>query len=99
MTYSYELTSEASEDVFESYLWYEKQKLGLGEEFLEELDRCKESILLNPETYQIIYEGRVRRFLVKRFPFIILYLLEGDKVIVLSVFNTNQSPKKWKKRF
>ncbi len=98
MPYNYNLSQEAEDDMLEAYVWYEQQKSGLGEEFLESLDKARQAILHNPETYRIRYKKKVRAFLVDRFPYLILYVLEKKDANVISVFNTSRDPKTWKKR-
>jgi toxin ParE1/3/4 len=43
----------ATIEVLEAYDWYELQKEGLGSEFLEELDRFIEQLLMNPNTHSL----------------------------------------------
>jgi toxin ParE1/3/4 len=45
MSYNYNLSREAEDDMLEAYVWYERQKPGLGEEFLESLDKASQAIL------------------------------------------------------
>jgi toxin ParE1/3/4 len=98
MPYSYNLSLEAEDDILEAYVWYEQQKSGLGEEFLDGLEKARYSVLQNPATYRIRYKKKVRAFLVDRFPYLILYVLQKNDVNVISVFNTSRHPKVWKKR-
>lgn len=35
---------EAELDIAEAYVWYEKRRIGLGEEFLSSVDACVEGI-------------------------------------------------------
>ena len=98
MRYNYQLSEEAEWDVYESYLWYEKQKEGLGEEFLEALDAAKQSIVSNPKTYRIRYKRKVRAFVVTRYPYLVIYVVNGNDIDVISVFNTHKHPQGWKKR-
>jgi len=98
MPYKYQLSEEAEEDIFDGYLWYEKQKTGLGEEFLEALDGAEQTIVSNPNTYQVRYKKKVRTFVVNRFPYLIFYVIDGKNIDVISVFNTKQHPKEWKDR-
>jgi plasmid stabilization system protein ParE len=44
MPYNYQLSEEAESDVYDSYVWYEKQREGLGEEFLDALDTAERAI-------------------------------------------------------
>ncbi|PZX47599.1 type II toxin-antitoxin system RelE/ParE family toxin [Algoriphagus chordae] len=98
MPYNYQLSEEAESDVYESYIWYETQQIGLGEKFLESINAAAQTIISNPKTYRIRYKKIVRAFVVNRFPYLILYVVNGNNIDVIAVFNTNQHPKKWKKR-
>ncbi|QCK14483.1 type II toxin-antitoxin system RelE/ParE family toxin [Mangrovivirga cuniculi] len=98
MTYNYRFSEEAESDIYDSYLWYEKQRSGLGEEFLKELENAARAIISNPTTYRIRFKKKVRVFVVNRFPYLILYIVNGGNIDAISVFNTNQDSKKWKKR-
>lgn len=82
MLYKYQLSEEAESDVYEAYVWYEKQREGLGEEFLEALDSAKEAIINNPKTYRIRYKKKVRGFLVSRFPYLLLYAVNENNIDV-----------------
>ena len=70
----------------------------LGEKFLDSLDAAKQAIINNPATYRIHYKKTVRGFVFKDFPYLVLYIIKGNNIDVISVFNTSQDPKKWKKR-
>jgi toxin ParE1/3/4 len=98
MPYNYQLSEEAESDVYDSYRWYENQKEGLGEQFLNALDTAEQAITNNPQAYSFRYKKKVKGFVVDRFPYLIMYILSGNNIDVLSVFNTNQHPKKWKNR-
>jgi plasmid stabilization system protein ParE len=52
MPYNYNLSQEAENDMLEAYTWYEQQRVGLGEEFLESLDKACQSIIQNPAGYR-----------------------------------------------
>lgn len=62
MPYNYNLSQEAEEDMLDAYVWYEQQKSGLGEEFLECLEKARQAILRNPFTYRIRFKKNVRFF-------------------------------------
>jgi toxin ParE1/3/4 len=98
MTFNYRLSEEAETDIYESYIWYENQQVNLGEKFLDRLDAARQSIIKNPESYQVRYKKKVRGFVTMDFPFLVLYIINGNDVDVISVFNTSQHPKKWKER-
>lgn len=98
MIYSYLLSEEAENDVYEAYEWYENQKKGLGEGLLRSLDFAQEAILNNPLTYRVCYKKKVRRFVMHTFPYLIFYIVNKQEIHVIAVFNTHQHPKRWKKR-
>ena len=98
MAYNYRLSEEAEADVRDSYLWYEQQKVDLGEEFLMALDAAEKTIVRNPRASRIRFRKKVRAHVVDRFPYLILYIIEQDDINVISVFNTHQHPGKWKQR-
>jgi len=47
------IAPEVEQDVAEAYAWYEKQRPGLGEEFLGCVDALVHSILRMPDMYAI----------------------------------------------
>lgn len=91
------LLPDAIEDVKGAYDWYESQSSGLGKEFLRSVDACLSLAKRNPEINALIYKT-FRRALVRHFPFAIFYEIEGDGLVVYSVFHCAQDPKRWKKR-
>jgi|SRR6056297_712791 len=98
MHYKFRLSRQAEQDVLEGYLWYEKKRKGLGDEFLQEIDRAEKAIVSNPGTFPFRYKKKLRGFVIRRFPYLILYILDNDNIIVFSVFNTRQNPERLKGR-
>jgi hypothetical protein len=60
-----------------AYLWYEEQRPGLGEDFLEAIDVAIASVLAFPEAYPIIHRD-ARRVLLERFPYGLYYRIAGQ---------------------
>ncbi|MEA3241301.1 MAG: type II toxin-antitoxin system RelE/ParE family toxin [Pseudomonadota bacterium] len=86
-------TNKSKEDLEIAIAWYEKQRRGLGFEFLDCVEVAIKSIVERPELYQIYYSP-FRGCIVRRFPFVIFYTIENDEIIVHSVFDSRQDPKK-----
>lgn len=82
MKYKISVKDEAELDLLEAFDWYETEKPGLGNEFLNELDKCIVHLENNPLQYQIIYKN-VRRILLQRFPFGVFYLVETNIVHII----------------
>lgn len=93
MTYALEIKHEANIEIIEAYLYYEDKRNRLGEEFLAHLDSYFKRITANPKHFPQKRKP-YREAFIKRFPFIIIYEIEKQKVIVYSVFNTWKNPEK-----
>jgi len=66
----------AKRDVKKAYEWYEEQRPGLGEAFLERVEDCLKAIGRNPTACQVIALN-ARRAIVKQFPYVIFYRIEA----------------------
>lgn len=86
-------TARSKEDLDIAIAWYEKQRRGLGFEFLDCIEVAVKSILENPKMYRIYY-SHFRGCVVRRFPFSIIYTIEGNEIVVHSVFDNRQNPNK-----
>ena len=91
------LLPAAKRDVKKAYEWYEEQKSGLGEIFLERVEECLRAIGRNPKAFRIVARD-ARRAVVKQFPYVIFYRIEARTIYVYSVFHTSQNPQKWMDR-
>ncbi len=86
-------TQRAKNDIEIAFEWYEKQRRGLGFDFLDCVELAVKSIIENPEIFMIFYSV-FRRCLIRRFPFSVFYTIESNVVIVHSVFDNGQDPEK-----
>lgn len=88
------LRPEAEADLQEARLWYETQRVGLGDELLGEVERTLTLIQENPRMYPEIHTS-VRRGLLRRLPYGAFYLVEAETVVVLAVLHQARSPDLW----
>jgi plasmid stabilization system protein ParE len=91
------LLPPAKRDVKKAYEWYDEQKPGLGEVFLERVGACLKAIGRSPTAFQLVAFD-ARRAIVKQFPYVIFYRIEAKAIYVYSVFHTSQDPQKWMDR-
>lgn len=83
--------------------WYEAQVPGLGRAFLGELDATLAFVLRHPAMYEAVDPagpaGDVRRALLHRFPYALVYEVgpEGD-IVVLACFHVRQDAQDWPSR-
>ncbi len=97
MKYKIIIRPEAENDLREAFSWYEDRRLGLGYDFLLQVDAGMRFIERNPEVHPLEYKG-ARKHLIKRFPYKIIYLVEEEKIIVLAVIHGKRRPSLLKKR-
>ena len=88
---------EAEAELAEAFGWYEQQNPGLGAEFLRSADAALQSILRAPQQYPRVHKA-IRRALVRRFPYGVFFIEEGDRIVVLAVFHARRNPKHWRDR-
>jgi len=97
MTFPLNLESEAEADLAEAYLWYENQRTGLGREFIECVETVFARIQNTPELYAATYKN-VRQVLVRRFPYVVCYVFEENRVDVVAVFHAHRDSSIWQSR-
>ena len=76
----------AQNDIREAYDWYEKQRSGLGDEFLISIADALSRLEFGPERLPVFYRG-FRRILARRFPYRIFFRIEKDFVIVFRILH------------
>jgi plasmid stabilization system protein ParE len=86
-------TDRAKDDVELAFVWYERQRRGLGFEFLDCVEIAIKFIIENPDMYRIHYLN-FRGSVVRRFPFSVFYTVEENEIVVHSVFDNRQDPDK-----
>lgn len=88
----------AEREFDDSIAWYNKEREGLGQEFRAAIEHCFQRITENPELFTKV-RGEVRRAVVLgRFHFVIHFLIEKNRVVILSVFHTSRDPGQLKHR-
>ena len=88
---------EARVEFNEAIDWYEAQRAGLGTKFATRIREVLDRIAADPQRHAPVYLD-VRKVLVPKFPYAILYREEPGEVIVVSVFHTSRDPSIWKAR-
>ena len=87
----------ALQDMDDAYAWYETQKPGLGEDFLQAVDDVMASLVESPMRYRVLVLD-TRQALVRRFPYRVLYRILGDEVVVVACFHASRDPRRWGER-
>ena len=84
-------------EVKASYEWYQNQAVGLGEDFLTELETAYQAIIEFPNTWPKFQNGS-RRFLLSKFPFSVIYRFDQKTVYVVAVMHNSRKPGYWSER-
>ncbi len=91
------LDPEARDEFDDGYDFYQRQRLGKGEQFADAVQVVLDRIGRNPQLHQCVF-GDVRRAVVRRFPYCVYYREEPTRVRVISVFHTSRDPAIWQAR-
>ncbi len=96
MTFSFH--PEAESEFREAIDYYEDRESGLGYDFSIEVFTTIQNIVNHPTAWPIIEED-MRRCLVNRFPYGVIYSIEQDKIFILAVMHLRRHPDYWKNRY
>ena len=77
--------------------WYKRERTGLGEAYLTEVEQVLRIIAINPALFPEVFSG-VRQEVVKRFPYCLYYRSRGETIVVLAVFHSARNPTAWQTR-
>jgi plasmid stabilization system protein ParE len=91
------LATEAEREAHEAFLWYAARDPTVADRFeaqvLAAFDRLAEAPEQGPEI-----EPGVRRLVLHRFPYGLLYTVEPDRILVLTVMHLRRRPGYWRGR-
>lgn len=77
--------------------YYNKERAGLGDEFLTEILSALQRIAEHPHAWHA-YSRRTRRCQIKRFPYAIIYRTAGSGILIVAVAHMHREPGYWKNR-
>lgn len=89
------ILEEADREWTDAARWYEEQKTGLGERFIQKVEEKITLITSFPQRYPK-RRGNFREALVNVFPYIIIYTFyEKEELITISsIFHASRDPKR-----
>ena len=96
-SYTVIIQLEAEQDLDEVYHYFESQQQGLGFEFLAEITETIEVLEDNPMLFQRVYR-EMRRAIVKRFGYNLIYKVIENKVFILAIMHGTRDPERWQGR-
>ena len=95
---NYHFHPEALNEYAEATQYYAEISHSLAMNFISQVEKGINEILLHPQAWQLIEED-VRRYLLKRFPFGIYYTIEASgSIMIQAVMHLSRKPGYWKTR-
>lgn len=93
---SFTIAPAAQLELIEAAAWYDDIRLGLGTEFLDAIQHAFARVAAEPRLYATLEYStasrrEVRRYCLRRFPYVIVCWIEGDSVTVVAVSHARQS--------
>lgn len=95
--YSIEISEEAENDFDNSYAYYNDESPNVANKFFQFINDSLENIIKSPLSFQKIHKD-LRKFTVKKFPFVIYYQVVGYTIKIIAIFHTSRNPKIWSER-
>lgn len=77
--------------------FYAERQPGLELRFIENVEAAIQRICETPRAWRI-FDGEIRRCLVRVFPYAVLYSVEPERVLVLAVMHCHREPGYWRHR-
>jgi len=93
----YEFHPGAEQEFIEAAAYYERTVTGLGERFSGEMRQVIERLLEYPELGSPI-DADLRRLVLPRFPYFLIYSVTTDLLRVVAVAHAHRRPGYWRSR-
>jgi len=93
----YSFHPEAEAEFVQAIEYYEECEASLGYDFAVEVYSAIERTMAYPRAWPTIEED-IRRSLVRRFPYGILYAEEDEELFIVAVMHLHRDPDYWKHR-
>ncbi|HTF86868.1 MAG TPA: type II toxin-antitoxin system RelE/ParE family toxin [Planctomycetota bacterium] len=92
MIRSVEFLPEARQEMADAFWWYENRRSGLGSAFLLAMEAALRAIRRVPEGLELIAMN-TRKVVIRRFPYLLFYVVEGSRILVTGVFHARRNPR------
>jgi plasmid stabilization system protein ParE len=77
--------------------WYAERSSHAAARFSEELDAAEAAIAAFPDAWPLFDHG-TRRYLLRRFPFSIVYDIQPEHILIVAVAHAHRRPGYWRPR-
>ena len=87
----------AESELEEAIAYFNRQVEGLGNRFEREVEATVALITQHPEIGSPITK-RVRKFRVRKFKHKVIYIVDGDEIIIIAIAHHKKRPRYWRHR-
>jgi toxin ParE1/3/4 len=87
----------AEQELLEAADFCKTRAVGLGNDFIREVEHMLAQIVASPEAGNILART-IRRWLVRRFPFAILYQAGAENLSMIALMHLRRRPGYWRRR-
>lgn len=95
--FSIDLSAEAEVDFDKSFEFYFEDSPKVADTFFKQINHSFENIIQNPNSFPIAYKD-ARKYIVKKFPFVIYFRIADDIIQIIAIFHTSRNPEIWNER-
>ena len=92
-----EYLDEAIEEAEAAARWYAERSSSAASGFANEVDTAIAAIEQNPNAWPS-YDHGTRHYLLRRYPFSVVYRLESERILIVAVAHGRRRPGYWKPR-
>jgi plasmid stabilization system protein ParE len=93
---NYIITDKAYDDIDKAMAFFESRQSGLSLEFAAQVSNAIEFICRNPDTFYKVRIG-LHRYFLDQFPYFMIYTIEDNKVVIMSVIDARSNHKFYRK--
>jgi len=93
----YRFLAPAEDEMIEAAVFYEAASSGLGNHFLDDVQQAIDRLCLYPLSGEAVAPG-LRRMLLHRFPFSVMYSIETNVILVIAIAHHGRRPGYWQTR-
>ncbi|TWJ17548.1 type II toxin-antitoxin system RelE/ParE family toxin [Geobacter argillaceus] len=88
---------DARAELAEASHYYEDCISGLGQALIDDVEKTASEILAHPKACKLISKN-LRRKVLRRFPYSLIYVVETDRVRIMAVAHHKRRPEYWRYR-
>ncbi len=88
-----EFSQKSKIELIDAWEWYESRQKGLGDKFIYEVEKKVNTIIKYPKRFPIRSEP-FRETLINKFPYIIIYFIFENRIIISHIFHAARNPKR-----